>query len=60
MDSDTVKDGTITLQNHDSMKQVRASQDEVVSTSVALAEGRKTVEVAFKRLPEFLGKSNEH
>ena len=59
VDFDTVKDGSVTLRDRDSMKQVRASQDDIVATLVAVLAGRETVEDAFKRLPEFNGQSND-
>lgn len=59
VDFDTVKDGSVTLRDRDTMKQARASQDEIVATLVELLAGRETVSAAFERLPEFLGQANE-
>ncbi|OCL09194.1 glycyl-tRNA synthetase [Glonium stellatum] len=57
VDFDSVKDGSITLRDRDSTKQVRASQDEVIAAIKSLVEGQETWEDVFKRLPEFLGQS---
>ena len=59
MDFDTVKDGSVTLRDRDTMKQVRASQDKIVTTIAELLAGTETVSAAFERLPEFLGQANE-
>ena len=53
VDFQTVKDKTITLRERDSTKQVRASQDDIVSAIEALVRGRETWETVSKRLPEF-------
>lgn len=59
VDFDTVKDGSVTLRDRDSMKQVRASQDDIVATLVEVLAGREAVKDAFERLPEFNGQSND-
>ena len=42
VDFDSLKDETITLREHDSMKQVRASTDEIISAVVNLVVGLKS------------------
>ena len=59
VDFDTVKDGSVTLRERDTMKQVRVSQDEILATLVAVVNGMETVPAAFNRLPEFLGQSDD-
>lgn len=59
VDFDTVKNGSVTLRDRDSMKQVRASQDDIVTTLVEVLAARETVRAAFERLPEFQGQSND-
>lgn len=58
VDFDTVKLGTVTLRDRDTMKQVRASQADIITTIIALITGKETVKAAFQRLPEFLGQSH--
>jgi len=55
IDFQTVKDGTITLRDRDSMKQVRASEDEICVAIKSLADGEETWEDVMKRLPAFEG-----
>ncbi|PGH23184.1 glycine-tRNA ligase [Polytolypa hystricis UAMH7299] len=59
VDFQSVKDNTFTLRDRDSMKQVRASEDEIVAAIKSLAEGEETWNDVFKRLPEFLGQDVE-
>ncbi|KAF1982446.1 glycyl-tRNA synthetase [Aulographum hederae CBS 113979] len=59
VDFDTLKDGSITLRERDSTKQVRASEDEVVEAVKSLVEGAETWEDVTKRLPEFLGQTGD-
>jgi len=59
VDFDSVKDGSITLRDRDSTKQVRASQDETIAAIKSLVEGQETWEEVFKGLPEFLGQSTD-
>lgn len=59
VDFDSVKDGSITLRDRDSTKQVRASQDEIIAAIKSLVEGQETWEEVFKRFPEFLGQSTD-
>jgi len=55
IDFQTVKDGTITLRDRDSTKQVRASEDEICAAIKSLADGEETWEDVMKRLPAFEG-----
>ena len=59
IDFDSVKDGTITLRERDSTKQVRASQEEVFVAIESLINGKEKWEDVFARLPEFLGQSGD-
>ncbi|KAL4784412.1 hypothetical protein BJX76DRAFT_367623 [Aspergillus varians] len=59
IDFDSVKDGTITLRERDSTKQVRASQDDVFGAVKSLINGDEIWEGVFARLPEFLGQSGD-
>jgi glycyl-tRNA synthetase len=59
VDFDSVKDGSITLRERDSTKQIRSTQDEVVAAIKSLVEGGETWEDVFKRLPEFVGQSTD-
>ncbi|TAQ89151.1 hypothetical protein B7494_g2553 [Chlorociboria aeruginascens] len=59
IDFDTLKDGTITLRERDSTKQVRASNDDIINAVVSLVEGREVWDDISKRLPEFLGQSDD-
>ncbi|OJJ67714.1 hypothetical protein ASPBRDRAFT_78386 [Aspergillus brasiliensis CBS 101740] len=59
IDFDSVKDGTITLRERDSTKQVRASQKEVFGAIKSLISGEEKWEDVFARLPEFLGQSGD-
>lgn len=53
VDFDTVKDGSITLRDRDSTKQVRGSEQEILSAVKHLVEGEETWDEIVKRLPEF-------
>jgi glycyl-tRNA synthetase len=59
VDFDSLKDETITLRERDSMKQVRASTDEVLSAVVNLLVGTEVWANVFERLPEFVGQSDD-
>lgn len=59
IDFDTGKDETVTLRNHDTMDQVRASNEEIVETVLKLLAGRETISAAFERLPPFQGQSTD-
>ncbi|KAL4902960.1 hypothetical protein BDW74DRAFT_180254 [Aspergillus multicolor] len=59
VDFDSVKNGTITLRERDSTKQVRASQEDIFNAVISLIDRRKIWEDVFKRLPEFLGQSGD-
>lgn len=55
VDFDTFKDGSVTLREQDSTKQVRASQDNVVVAVHKMVTGAKTWEQVYNRLPAFAG-----
>lgn len=55
IDFQSVQDGTLTLRDRDSTKQVRATEDEIVAAVVKLVEGEETWEDVKTRLPEFKG-----
>ncbi|KAI2849460.1 hypothetical protein CBS11350_2002 [Aspergillus niger] len=59
IDFDSVKDGTITLRERDSTKQVRASKEEILGAIESLISGKMNWEDVFARLPEFLGQSGD-
>ncbi|KAJ1825835.1 Glycine--tRNA ligase 1, mitochondrial [Coemansia sp. RSA 2599] len=53
VDFDTVKDGSVTLRERDSTKQIRASVDEVVRLVKDLVSGSTTWEETMKKYPVF-------
>jgi glycyl-tRNA synthetase len=53
IDFDTVKDGSVTLRERDSTKQIRASQDEIVKAIEDLVEERVQWEDLVKKYGEF-------
>ena len=55
VDFQTVKDGTITLRDRDTTKQVRASDDEICKAIKSLVDGDETWADIMKRLPVFEG-----
>jgi glycyl-tRNA synthetase len=55
IDFQTVKDGSLTLRERDSTKQVRASEDEIIAVVKSLVNGTDTWEQVAKRLPAFEG-----
>lgn len=55
IDFQTVKDNTLTLRDRDSTKQVRASEDEIITAVKSLVDGEETWEDVAKRLPAFEG-----
>ena len=59
VDFDSVKDGTVTLRERDSTKQVRGSEDEVVAAVKGMCEGLETWEGVGRRLKEFTGQTGE-
>ncbi|KAK5005451.1 hypothetical protein LTR28_007711, partial [Elasticomyces elasticus] len=59
VDFDTLKDGTVTLRDRDSTKQVRASADDVLDAVIALVHAKEVWADVFARLPEFRGQSAE-
>jgi glycyl-tRNA synthetase len=59
IDFQTVQDGTVTLRDRDSTKQVRATQDEIVEAVQALCSGEKTWDDIAKQLPAFEGQETE-
>ncbi|TVY45070.1 putative glycine--tRNA ligase [Lachnellula subtilissima] len=59
IDFDSLKDDTITLRERDTMKQIRASVDDVLGAVVSLVNGSELWTDVLKRLPEFLGQSED-
>lgn len=59
VDFDSLKDGTITLRERDSTKQVRASQDDIIDAVQKMVTGTETWEQVSKRLPAFAGPSQD-
>jgi glycyl-tRNA synthetase len=55
VDFQTVKDGTITLRDRDTTKQVRASAEEICKAIKSLVDGEEAWEDILKRLPVFEG-----
>lgn len=53
VDFQTVKDGTITLRERDSTRQVRAEEDKIIEAIKALVEGTKTWQDVEAELPRF-------
>lgn len=53
VDFQSVKDGSVTLRDRDTTKQVRASEDEIITAIRALVEATETWGDVLKRLPEF-------
>jgi glycyl-tRNA synthetase len=59
VDFESLKDGTITLRDRDTMKQVRASSDEILETIVSLVNGTEVWGDVVARLPEFAGPTDD-
>lgn len=59
IDFQTVKDGSLTLRERDSTKQVRASEDDIIAAVKALVDGEESWEEVSKRLPLFEGQDLE-
>ncbi|SPO02771.1 probable glycine--tRNA ligase GRS1 [Cephalotrichum gorgonifer] len=55
IDFQTVKDGTLTLRDRDSMLQVRADEDKILEAIKAIVDGTKTWADVEKELPKFVG-----
>ena len=53
VDFQTVKDGTVTLRDRDSTKQVRASDDEICAAIKSLVDGEEVWSDVVKRIPVF-------
>ena len=53
VDFQSVKDGSVTLRDRDSTKQVRADADEIMAAIQRLVDGSDTWPDVLKRLPEF-------
>jgi glycyl-tRNA synthetase len=53
VDFDTLKDGSVTLRERDSMVQVRGSEDEIVAAIRGLVEGTETWEEVMGRMEVF-------
>lgn len=59
VDFDTLKDGSVTLRERDSMVQVRGSEDEVVVAIRGLVEGTETWEQVVGRMAVFGGLADD-
>lgn len=59
VDFDTLEDGSITLRERDSTAQVRASEDEIVEAVRNLVGGSEIWEEVVRRLPVFMGQSQD-
>ncbi len=53
VDFQSVQDGSITLRDRDSTKQVRAGEDEILAAVQALIDGSETWSDVMQRLPQF-------
>jgi glycyl-tRNA synthetase len=59
VDFQTVKDGSVTLRERDSTRQIRAETDKVIEVIKDLVAGNKTWEEVEKELPKFEGQETE-
>lgn len=59
VDFQSTKDGSITLRDRDTTKQVRAGQEEIVDAIVGLVKGTETWSQVYERLPKFEGQELE-
>ncbi|KAI9824748.1 MAG: Glycine--tRNA ligase 1, mitochondrial [Thelocarpon impressellum] len=59
VDFQSVKDGTLTLRDRDSTKQVRASEDDITQAIKGLVDGAESWEDVLGRLPEFTSQEAE-
>ncbi|KAL2015509.1 hypothetical protein VTK56DRAFT_5347 [Thermocarpiscus australiensis] len=59
VDFQTIKDGTVTLRERDSTRQVRAEEDKIIDAIRALVEGAKTWQDIESELPLFEGQEIE-
>lgn len=59
VDFQTLKDGTVTLRDRDTTRQIRAEQDKVISAIKALVSGEKVWEEIEKEMPVFQGQEAE-
>jgi glycyl-tRNA synthetase len=59
VDFDTLKDGTITLRERDSTKQIRATQEEVFEIIKDLVDGRRTWSEVVAKHGEFKGQETD-
>lgn len=57
IDFDTLKDGSVTLRERDSMSQVRASEDDIVQAVRNMVDGVETWDQVSDKLPAFEGQS---
>ena len=59
VDFQSLKDGTVTLRDRDTTRQVRAGQDEIVEAILRLVKGSETWSQTYERLPKFEGQELE-
>lgn len=57
VDFQSLKDSSVTLRDRDSTKQVRASEQEIITAILNLVDGTETWTEVSKRLPEFTEQS---
>jgi glycyl-tRNA synthetase len=53
VDFQSLKDGTVTLRDRDTTRQVRAGQDEIVEAIMRIVQGTETWSQISARLPKF-------
>ena len=54
VDFQSLKDGTVTLRDRDSTKQIRASKEDIIGAIQSLVDGKETWKDVMGRLPEFV------
>jgi glycyl-tRNA synthetase len=59
VDFDTLKDGSVTLRERDSMIQVRGSEDEVVAAIKGLVDGSETWDEVMRKMKVFTAQDEE-
>ena len=59
VDFQTIKDGTLTLRERDSTKQVRAEENKIIEAIKDLVDGKKTWQDIESELPLFEGQEVE-
>ena len=57
VDFQSLEDGTVTLRERDGMKQIRATQDEVIEIVRGILDGQSTFDDALAKFGEFQGRN---